>query len=85
MKFEFDSVKSRKNKEKHGIDFDEAQALWIAATVEVPLETDGEPRWAVVGKIESSFWTAVITYRGDSIRIISVRRSREEEKAIYER
>jgi len=28
MKFEFDINKSNQNKEKHGIDFIEAQALW---------------------------------------------------------
>ncbi len=28
MKFEYDTNKSRINKEKHGIDFIEAQSLW---------------------------------------------------------
>jgi uncharacterized DUF497 family protein len=29
-------------------------------------------------------WSGIITYRGENIRIISVRRSRPEELAIYE-
>jgi uncharacterized DUF497 family protein len=36
------------------------------------------------GKIREKHWSAVITYRGDKIRIISVRRSRIEEVQQYE-
>ena len=35
--------------------------------------------------IDDAYWTAVITRRGERIRIISVRRSRREEKAAYEK
>ena len=85
MEFEFDSRKSRANKSKHGIDFLEAQALWgDADVVEVPARTTDEPRLLVVGKIEGKHWSAVIIYRADKIRIISMRRSRETEIAIYE-
>ncbi|MBD2428409.1 BrnT family toxin [Phormidium sp. FACHB-1136] len=38
----------------------------------------------MVGKIGAKHWTAVITYRGQNTRIISVRRSRKEEIAFYE-
>jgi hypothetical protein len=85
MEFEFDEVKSRANKAKHGIDFVEAQALWHdPALVEVPARTEDEPRFLVVGMIAERHWSAVVTYRGQRARLISVRRSRVEEVAIYE-
>lgn len=85
MEFEFDEAKSQANKGKHGVDFVEAQALWLDEMfVEVPARTEDEPRFLVVGMISDKHWSAVITYRGDRVRIISVRRSRKEEVAIYE-
>jgi hypothetical protein len=85
MSFEYDPDKSAENKRKHGIDFEEAQQLWAdAQLVEVPARTTDEPRWLLVGKIDEKHWSAIITRRGDNIRLISVRRSRDEEVAIYE-
>jgi hypothetical protein len=85
MDFEFDGRKSQLNKTKHGIDFVEAQALWDDPDLlEVPLMVEGEPRALVVGRIGGKHWSAVITYRQARIRIISVRRSRGEERALYE-
>ncbi len=85
MKFEYDPQKSQGNSQKHGIDFEEAQFLWDDENrLEIPARTTDEPRYLVVGKIKSKFWSAVITYRGESIRIISVRRSRAEEIELYE-
>jgi uncharacterized protein len=85
MDFEFDPAKSAENKRKHGLDFEEAQALWAdSALVEIPARVADEPRWVLIGRIEQKHWSAVITRRGDNVRLISVRRSREEEVAIYE-
>jgi hypothetical protein len=85
MGFEYDPEKSDENKRKHGIDFEEAQALWSdAALVEIPARVTGEPRWVVIGKIEEKHWSAVVTRRGENVRLSSVRRSRDEEVAIYE-
>jgi len=85
IKFEFDPEKSVANLEKHGIDFVQAQALWEDADyIEIPLKTDDEMRYIVIGMIEEKVWSGIITYRGESVRIISVRRSRKEEIAIYE-
>jgi uncharacterized DUF497 family protein len=85
MEFEFDSNKSKSNKRKHGIDFVEAQALWEDPDlIEIPVRTSDEPRFLVIGKISGKPWSGVITYRGEKIRIISVRRSRKEETDIYE-
>jgi uncharacterized protein len=85
MGFEYDPDKSAENKRKHGIDFEEAQKLWAdARLVEVPARTTDEPRWLLVGKINEKHWSAIGTRRGANIRLISVRRSRDEEVAIYE-
>jgi hypothetical protein len=85
MVFEFDSKKSKSNKQKHGIDFGQAQALWDDSDlIEIPAKTSDEPRFLVIGKISGEPWSAVITYRREKIRIISVRRSRKEEIDIYE-
>jgi uncharacterized DUF497 family protein len=85
MEFEFDPKKSSDNEKKHGIDFNEAQALWDDPDlVEVPVKTGDEPRFVVIGRISGKLWSGVITYRGERTRIISVRRSRKEEVEIYE-
>lgn len=85
MPFEYDLSKSKSNYEKHGIDFDEAQILWTdEERLEIPAKTLDEPRYLVIGKINDKHWSAVITYRGQNVRIISVRRSRNEEIELYE-
>ena len=85
MEFEFDPKKSDSNKQKHGIDFQEARALWDDPDfIEIPVQTIDEPRYLVMGMIEGKHWSGVITYRGEKVRIISVRRSRKEEVEIYE-
>ena len=46
--------------------------------------TTDEPRFLLVARWKGHHWSAVITYREEKVRIISVRRAREEEVAIYE-
>lgn len=83
--FEFDNDKSQANLEKHGIDFRAAQALWDDQDLlEVQAKTVDEPRYLVIGLIGSKHWSAVITYRREKIRLISVRRSRKREVELYE-
>ena len=83
--FEFDAAKSESNRAKHGIDFVEAQRLWNdPMLLEIPAKTDDELRFLVIGQIDERHWSAVITYRGSNIRLISVRRARTEEVALYE-
>ncbi len=85
MEFEYDPTKSALNLSKHGIDFDQAQVLWDdPMLLEVPANTDGEPRFLSIGKIKGRYWAAIWTPRGDAIRIISVRRARKEEIRYYE-
>ena len=83
--FEFDESKSLANLAKHGISFIDAQLLWSdSGLLEIQAKTEDEPRFLVIGLINGKLWSAVITYRGENIRLISVRRSRTEEAALYE-
>lgn len=85
MQYEYDPAKSAANKEKHGIDFGEAQALWLDDNrLEIPARAQDEPRFALIARIQGIAWTAICTMRGENIRIISVRRARKEEVALYE-
>jgi uncharacterized protein len=85
MKFEYDENKSLINKQKHGLDFEEAQALWNdSEAVNIRAKSDTEVRYAFISKLHEKYWIAFYTLRGDAIRLISVRRAREEEQRIYD-
>ncbi|MCC5845992.1 MAG: BrnT family toxin [Verrucomicrobia bacterium] len=84
MQFEYDPAKSKSNREKHGIDFDQARNLWMdEKALIVPARTDNEPRNALIGQCMVKIWTCIFTKRSERIRIISVRRSRDGEKEKY--
>ena len=85
MPFEFDENKSLSNRKKHGIDFIEAQSLWNdPERVIIPSREMDEIRNMIIGRIEKKVWAAIYTIRRENIRIISVRKARENEKEIYE-
>ncbi len=86
LSFEYDENKSKQNLTKHGIDFDVAQLLWDdPGMLEIPSKkTTTETKFLVIGTINQKHWSAIITYRGKNIRIISVRRSRIDEVNLYE-
>ena len=85
MRFEFDPEKSAANKVKHGIDFVEAQGIWTDRDrLEFPARSTNEPRDQVIGQIAQTTWSATVTYRHEeTIRLISVRRARANEKKQY--
>lgn len=83
--FEFDDAKSLANKAKHGIDFLEAQDLWLDVDLlRIPARSDAEERFLFIGMIDGRHYSAIVTYRGETIRLISVRRSRPLEVQAYE-
>jgi uncharacterized DUF497 family protein len=85
INFEFDNIKSNLNLKKHGVDFYVAQLLWKDPDlIEIPVNTHDEARYLIIAMLAGKCWTGVITYRGDAIRIISIRRSRKAEVNIYE-
>ena len=88
MSFDYDKRKSASNKTKHGINFEEAQALWedrFILKIPSSMNTIEESRFLFIGRIDSKHWTAITTHRKtDLTRIISVRRSRKQEVELYE-
>lgn len=85
MLFEWDTRKSIANKEKHGIDFETAKRLWSDGNrVEIHAAHPMEDRWILIARKGDKLWTAIYTWRGNTIRIISARRSREKEADLYE-
>jgi uncharacterized DUF497 family protein len=84
MEFEYDPAKSQINKEKHGIDFEEAKSLWEDEDrIEFPARSETEPRFALLAQLDGKIWVAFHTVRGGITRIISVRRARPNEEARY--
>ena len=83
MQAEWDIAKSASNKRKHGISFNEALALWESPVLEVAAECVDETRWLAVGVIGGRYWSAVNTLRHGRMRLISVRRARNDEKEAY--
>ena len=84
MEFEFDASKSKANREKHGIDFVEAQKLWEDEDrLEIPARTEDEPRYVLVAALGQKLWSAFFKYRKERVRLISVRRARKKERELY--
>ncbi len=83
MEFEWNPDKSRVNKEKHGIDFEEAKAIWLSNYVIIPAITKGEKRFMIIGRIGQDTYSCIFTLRKERIRIISCRRTRDKEREIY--
>jgi uncharacterized DUF497 family protein len=84
LDFEYDPEKSHANNLKHGIDFDEAQMLWEdSQRIMIPARCIDEPRWLLIALVKETCWSAIYTIRDHKIRIISVRKSRKDEKEIY--
>lgn len=84
MLFIYDPEKDQSNIAKHGIGFEEAKSLWDdKGIIEIPAHKQGEKRRMVIARMDNTFWSAIITYRGKAIRIISVRRSTKKEIDFY--
>ena len=85
MRFDWDGRKSLVNMEKHGIDFETAKSLWLdEGRVEIEMAFPDEKRWALIATAKGKTWTAIYTVRGETIRLISVRRARIKEVRLYE-
>ena len=86
MKFEWDENKSKTNKLKHDIDFEEAKLLWEDDnTLIIPANVvDSETRYTLISKIERKCYVAIFSIRDEKYRIISVRRCRKNEEMSYE-
>ena len=85
LRFDFDPKKSASNKAKHSIDFVEAQVLCKGRVIQIPANiVEREVRYANLGVIRGRHWTAIVTYRGNARRIISVYPSNERQASQYQ-
>ena len=85
MNFEWDEAKRRANIIKHGIDFARAATIFDGRPyLDLQSSHPDEPRLLRVAMLDDVLCTVVWTMRdGPVVRIISVRRSRDAEKARY--
>lgn len=85
MGFEYDPAKSEANAAKHGLDFCSAEKLWADPdALAVTGRSESELRQILLGRLDGKLWAAVFTVRGENVRIISVRRARTDEEALYD-
>ena len=82
MDFEWHEAKRLANIERHGFDFIDAAELFEGKHLMAPARTGagGEQRWLATGIVQGLYATAIYTVRDGVIRIISLRRARDEER-----
>ena len=84
VEFEWDEDKRIANIEKHGLDFEEADALFDGRPVlTTTSQREDEVRYATTTLYLAHFITVVWTRRDSRIRIISMRRARHAEEREY--
>ena len=91
QEFEWDEVKARINRKKHGIDFKEAVRVFLDefALTEIDRFIEGEARWQTIGMLGDSVILVVAhTVKEEEtigiVRIISARRAVRLERRRYE-
>lgn len=88
MNFEWDPIKAAQNRRKHGIAFQEAATVFgdpIGVTYDDPDHSITEHRFITVGT-SSAGRLLIVAHadRGESIRIISARKTTPRERQLYE-
>ncbi|MBI1953717.1 MAG: BrnT family toxin [Candidatus Omnitrophica bacterium] len=83
MEFEYFSEKSAANLKKHGLSLDQARRLWEVPSVVVKARTVGEARFMIIGRLGGRWFSCIYTMRGETIRLISTRRSHRKEVRLY--
>jgi uncharacterized protein len=86
MQYEWDETKNARNKTKHGLGFEALEGFdWSRAVIiNRSRHDDGEQRLAGIGPLNGRLFTAIYTWRGDTQRIISLRRANKAEERIYD-
>jgi uncharacterized DUF497 family protein len=83
--FVWDEQKRLSNIEKHGIDFQDAIEVFRdpdALSFKSKAEHE-EDRNLIIGRCNGRVITVIFTWRGDTIRVISARIARREERQRY--
>jgi len=84
MLFEWDEEKRAMTLEERGLDFADADLFFDGRPVIViPSPRGGEERWRTTARIEGAYYTLVWMWRSDAVRIISMRRAREDEERAH--
>jgi uncharacterized DUF497 family protein len=81
--FEWNEAKNQANLIKHGVSFDDASQIFYRPIISRRSDRNEEERWIAVGEVNDRILTVIFTRRGKSIRIISARRPRSDEKRAY--
>ena len=85
MLLEFDEAKSARNVKDRGIGFERFADIDFdaAVTMEDRRRSYGEQRLRVLAHIDGRLHAAVITLRGERIRVISLRRANGRDERTY--
>jgi uncharacterized DUF497 family protein len=86
MIFEWDEVKRAANLAKHGVDFGAVRSFdWENAARRPDIRRDyGETRWWSSGFIGTRLYVHIFTWRGEHVRVISLRKASDKEKEDHE-
>lgn len=86
MQFEWDERKNRLNIEKHGIALSDSwQVFERPLLIRLDERKDyGEPRWIALGDLNGMVVVLVFTRRGETIRMISIRKGNKHERQVYQ-
>ena len=88
MKFIFDPSKDEANRFKHGLRLSFGERIFddpLMSLIPTIRIDDEEDRWKAVGIMDGKLYTAVHVWRGETVRLISVRRSNSSEQRDYNR
>lgn len=83
LEFEWHEEKCALNLAKHGIDFEDAIAIFEGPLLVRPSHRGDEERFVAVGMVEGVEIAVVYTQRDSAIRLISARRARRNEREAY--
>lgn len=87
MNFEWDEDKNRANIRKHGFDFNDAWEIFDNFLLDEPdtRQYYGEQRWSGIGLLGNRIVVLIYTQRGNSIRIICLRKAAKHERKKFEK
>ena len=80
MMFEWDEAKRGATIEKHGIDFLDAIEVFSTDHIVLEARSEVEQRKRAIGSVEGVLLAVVYTERNDTVRIITARRARRNER-----
>ena len=86
IEFEWDEDKNRRNRAKHGVSFERAQAVFADRFAQEKLDgrdNYSEERWLTVGMAQGQLLAVVNTQRSERYRLISARKATRRETDAY--